>query len=160
MSEWTQDEIHTLRKLTGEGLTASQIGARMGRSRNAIIGKILRLNGAGGHLTVRPIKAGDGRPVRRPAPCRPRPPKLAFVAAKPVFERPQPYVPVANLPATLPVAFLDAVTAKKCLHFVGDPFGPDGPDMPVCGADRSEAAGTVPYCRRHYGSSTRERVQA
>lgn len=155
MSEWTQDEIYTLRKLTGEGLSASQIGAQMGRSRNAIIGKILRLNGVGGHLTGRSIKAGDGRPVRRRAPCRPRPPKLALAAAKPVFERPQPYVPATNLPATLPVAFLDAVTAKKCLHFVGDPFGTDGPDMPVCGADRSEAAGAVPYCRRHFASATR-----
>lgn len=155
MSEWTNDEIYTLRKLTGEGLTASQIGARMGRSRNAIIGKILRLNGAGGHLTGRPIKAGDGRPVRRPAPCRPRSPKLALAAPKPVFERPQVYVACANLPATLPVAFLDAVTGKKCLHYVGDPFGPDGPDMPVCGAERSAAAGAVPYCRRHMISATR-----
>ncbi|WP_050596592.1 GcrA family cell cycle regulator [Mesorhizobium ciceri] len=160
MSEWSQAEIDTLRKLTGEGLSASQIGTKMGRSRNAIIGKILRLNGAGGHLTVRPIKAGDGRPVRRPAPCRPRPPKLAFVAAKPVFERPQPYVPAQNLPATLPVGFLDAVNARKCLHFVGDPFSSDGPEMPVCGAERSEAAGAVPYCRRHFASATRERVPA
>ncbi|KQU77727.1 hypothetical protein ASD12_18175 [Mesorhizobium sp. Root102] len=151
MSEWSQAEIETLRRLAGEGFSASQIGAKMGRGRNSIIGKIHRLHGDGGRLT-RP--AGNDRP-KREAPRRtrpaPRPPKPVLV-----FERPQVYVPCASLPATLPVAFLDAVTAKKCLHFIGDPFGPDGPDMPVCGAERSEAAGTVPYCRRHFNSAHRE----
>ncbi|ESY75544.1 GcrA cell cycle regulator, partial [Mesorhizobium sp. LNHC221B00] len=138
MSEWTQTEIDTLRRLTGEGFSASQIGIKMGRGRNSVIGKIHRLHGDGGKLT-RP--AGNDRPKREKQPQRrpaPRPPRPTMV-----FERPQPYVPAANLPATLPVAFLDAVTAKRCLHFIGDPFGPDGPDMPVCGAERSADAGAV-----------------
>ena len=36
---WTQAEEAQLRKLTGEGLSAREIGFKMNRSRNSIIGK-------------------------------------------------------------------------------------------------------------------------
>lgn len=156
MNEWPMEDIDMLQRLVGEGLSAGEIGKRMGRSRNAIIGKIIRMKGGVGRLARSPSAAGKMarkqtpavRMARRAQPRPVPPPKL-------VFERPQPYQPVANLPATLPIGFLDAVEGKLCLHFVGDPFGPDGPDMPVCGAARSEAAGDVPYCRRHFISACR-----
>lgn len=44
-NRWSEDQVETLRKLWGEGLSASQISMRMGSavSRNAIIGKLHRL---------------------------------------------------------------------------------------------------------------------
>ncbi|WP_217577348.1 GcrA family cell cycle regulator [Mesorhizobium sp. GbtcB19] len=154
--EWTAQDIETLERLVGEEFSAGEIGKRMGRTRNAIIGKIIRMKGGVGRLARSQGKAGKV--------ARKQSPSIKMVrrshpvpAPKLVFERPQPYVPVANLPATLPIRFLDAVDRKLCLHFVGDPFGPDGPDMPVCGAARSEAAGTVPYCRRHFESAHSQR---
>jgi GcrA cell cycle regulator len=155
MSDWPYEDLQLLRKLVTDGLSASQIGKKMGRTRNAVIGKIMRQKGQIGHL-ARSSGGTASKVSRKQTPLttrpyrKPQPPKPA-----PVFERPQVYVPCANLPATLPVAFLDAVNGKKCLHYVGDAFSLDGPDMPVCGAERSADAGTVPYCRRHLASATR-----
>lgn len=49
--------------------------------------------------------------------------------------------------------FAEAMTLDRCLHFVGDWLTPDGPDMPVCGAERSLSAYPIPYCARHARSS-------
>lgn len=57
--------------------------------------------------------------------------------------------PVSNLPAALPITFLDAVVRHRCLYFAGDWYGADGPDMPVCGAERSAEPLETRYCRRH-----------
>ncbi|TGQ69536.1 hypothetical protein EN829_014935 [Mesorhizobium sp. M00.F.Ca.ET.186.01.1.1] len=153
MSDWPHEDLQLLRKLVGEGLSASQIGQRLGRSRNAVIGKIMRNKASVGKL-ARSSGEMNGRKVtakQKPAPKRAYrkalPPKPL-----PVFERPQPYVPAKNLPATLPITFLDAMTRRRCLHFVGDPLGLDGPEMPVCGAERSEHAEGRPWCRRHLGT--------
>ncbi|MGE0845515.1 MAG: GcrA family cell cycle regulator [Flavobacteriaceae bacterium] len=40
---WTDERVEKLRGLLAEGLTASQIGARLGVTRNAVIGKVSRL---------------------------------------------------------------------------------------------------------------------
>ncbi|TJW50894.1 MAG: hypothetical protein E5X65_25680 [Mesorhizobium sp.] len=157
MSEWNAEQIEILRKLVAEGLSGSQIGARMGRNRNSIIGKIHRLKDvkltkAGGNTggTRKQKLSGNGRLPARQAP------RLVFSATpKPAFERPQPYVPATNLPTTLPISFLDAVDARRCLHYMGDPYGADGPDAPVCGAERSAISGDIPYCRRHMAGAYR-----
>jgi GcrA cell cycle regulator len=152
MSDWPFEDLQRLRQLVADGFSAGQIGEKMGRSRNAIIGKILRADV--GKLARSRGKSNGAAPRKQTMkPVKRRivaPPQLA-----PAFERPQVYVPATNLPATLPITFLDAVNAKRCLHYVGDPYSPDGPDMPVCGAERSASAGTVPYCRRHFASATR-----
>jgi GcrA cell cycle regulator len=49
---WTEEEVAQLRDLTEQGLAASAIGRRMGKTRNAIIGKWGRM--------------GDRAPRRRP----------------------------------------------------------------------------------------------
>ncbi|MDX8513564.1 GcrA family cell cycle regulator [Mesorhizobium captivum] len=54
-----------------------------------------------------------------------------------------------HLPATLPIAFLDAVMRNRCLYFAGEWQTPDGPDMPVCGAERAAEPIETRYCRRH-----------
>lgn len=44
--EWTQEEDDTLRRLASEGLTASQIGDRVGRTKNMIVGRARRIGAA------------------------------------------------------------------------------------------------------------------
>lgn len=151
MNGWTAAELEQLKTLAGQGLSASQIGAKLGRNRNSIVGKIHRGKGAYGNLTPRPPAKGekrrrDARRVILKAIEPPKKPTLAELFA----QAPQP---AANLPAVPPMTFLAAVNAGRCLHYSGDPFGPSGPDMPVCGAERSVHAGKVPYCLRHLRSA-------
>ena len=65
---WTPEEDAVLRAMAAEKLSASSIGAKMGRSRNSIIGRAHRLK----------VKL-DGRPVKiigeRPVGSKPRQPK-------------------------------------------------------------------------------------
>ena len=50
--DWTDDKIEALSRMwLEEGLSASQIGARLGTSRNSVIGKVHRLN-----LRLRPAE--------------------------------------------------------------------------------------------------------
>ena len=156
-----------LAALAADGLTASQIAEFLceefgtERSRNAVIGRMLR--------SGIPSTSGQGSSRKRRAPT---PKKTLTVsrrassragkagAAPPHFAAPAaPYVPPANLPATLPVTFAEAMLAGRCLHFVGDPYSPDGADMPVCGAERAQfAPDGNRYCRRHMESSHEARA--
>ena len=68
--EWTEQRIETLRKLWGQGQTASQIAAILGGiTRNAVIGKAHRLG-----LTGRPS------PIKREAGASPQPRRRAAAA--------------------------------------------------------------------------------
>jgi GcrA cell cycle regulator len=42
-SVWTDDRLEQLKQLWGEGLSITQIGQRMGMSRNAVVGKVHRM---------------------------------------------------------------------------------------------------------------------
>jgi hypothetical protein len=54
---WTDERIALLRKLWGEGLPASVIGAQLGKSRSSILGKVERLRRLASN--ARPSKAGQ-----------------------------------------------------------------------------------------------------
>jgi len=41
--EWSQEQVATLKKLKEKGYSASQIGKKLGCSRNSVIGKLHRL---------------------------------------------------------------------------------------------------------------------
>ena len=61
---WTDDRVEQLKRMWSEGLTASQIAARIGNgvTRNAVIGKVHRL---------RPFRpGGQGLARRSPSPQR------------------------------------------------------------------------------------------
>ncbi len=57
---WTPEVVESLRSLWAEGLTTTEIGRRLGMSKNAVIGKAHRLG-----LNGRPS------PIRRERPARP-----------------------------------------------------------------------------------------
>ncbi|MER8478407.1 GcrA family cell cycle regulator [Mesorhizobium sp. M1163] len=165
MSEWSAEDLQMLRDLAGQGLSAAQIAARLPgqRSRNAVIGKLKRGKGTFGALLGQPKNHAIGRatpktekPVKRK--YHPVRPVMAVTPASPVellftspdcthFSKPIEVVP--NLPATLPITFLQAVMTDRCLHYAGAPYDPDGPDMPVCGAERAAEPLHTRYCRRH-----------
>ena len=169
--EWTEQRIETLRKLWGQGQTASQIAAILGGiTRNAVIGKAHRLG-----LTGRPSpikrEAGSGTaPARRKASTarteRPaRPALMASPAPQPASQplhqgvvnaplqshgaaqtRPAMPAPVADpLP---PVARNPQPTrahggSKSCSWPVGDP---KQPGFHFCGEPAEPGR---PYCPNH-----------
>ena len=70
--EWTEQRIEILRKLWGQGQTASQIAAILGGiTRNAVIGKAHRLGLTGRPSPIKREAGASSQPRRRsPAPTR------------------------------------------------------------------------------------------
>ena len=87
--EWTEQRIEMLRRLWGQGQTASQIAAALGGvTRNAVIGKAHRLGLTGRPSPIKRDAIGDA-PKRRPAARR--------MAVAP---QPKPMLPVQRTNAT------------------------------------------------------------
>lgn len=159
---WTDERVEKLKKLWSEGLSASQIAAQLGGvSRNAVIGKVHRLNLPGR------AKAGGtqsaARPKRPAAPATPRPSNFA---ARPVAARPaarpagntlakeeidadfdaQLPVPANGNAAAVPMARrleLTQLTERTCKWPIGDPLNDD---FHFCG---NESPDNSPYCIYH-----------
>lgn len=132
MTFWTEDRERRLASLVDKGFSSSQIGAALGCSRNAVLGKVHRGKGRLGVLpspVAKRAKAARARPVPVARP-KPSPPPA----------EPQPDNP--------PMPFLDALFADACLWGVGDSSGARGPAMPVCGAPRADIVGTR-WCAHH-----------
>src|ERR1700741_5143499 len=102
--EWTNERVEELRRLWGQGQTASRIAELLGGvTRNAVIGKAHRLGLRG---RPSPIRREEGQPPP-PPPARSTPPATALAdelpreTSVPVAETPQPLPP---LPAEAPAA--------------------------------------------------------
>lgn len=160
VTQWTEDMDARLIELMKAGETSSVAAKALGVTRNAVIGRVRRLQkwgtpikfGENSGFRAKPgsiadqrtkkVRGGTPRKVMRPA-------RAAEVPVAPVAPV-QQTATIHTLPATLPKTFMDAVDHNLCLYFIGDPMGPSGPDMPVCGAERAQ--GVSPnnrYCRRH-----------
>lgn len=92
---WTEERIDQLKRLWGQGMTASQIADDLGGvSRNAVIGKAHRL---GLEARPSPVKGGDAAASTAPAPVSAAPPPEKPAAPAP---RPAPTpTPMAAPPA-------------------------------------------------------------
>ena len=88
---WTDERVETLKKMWGEGQSASQIAKELGGvTRNAVIGKVHRLglsNRVGG--APEPVKAKPADPAPK-SEARPAAAKPARTEAKPAPQRPAP----------------------------------------------------------------------
>lgn len=62
---WTDDQVGTLKRLWGDGYSASLIGLQIGYTRNAVLGKVFRLG-----LEKRPERIRPA--IHRPSSPRPR----------------------------------------------------------------------------------------
>jgi len=81
---WTDERVEQLKKMWGEGLSASQIAKELGGvTRNAVIGKVHRLGlsnrTAGG-------SAAEAKPAKPAAKAKPAKPAAPKAAAKPAAE--------------------------------------------------------------------------
>jgi GcrA cell cycle regulator len=153
---WTDERVEKLTKLWAEGLSASQIAAQLGGvTRNAVIGKVHRLNLPGR------VKAGGtsaARPKRQPAAPRP----ASTFNARPSAPRPvsrggaavalredlvaEPQQLARNEDVVVPIArrlVLTELTERTCKWPVGDPMQDD---FHFCGNDSDEH---TPYCKYH-----------
>jgi len=155
--EWTNERIDELRRLWGQGQTASRIAELLGGiTRNAVIGKAHRLGLRG---RPSPIRREEGQqPISRPARTAP----AAAIAEQLTREVPPP--PVVEAPASLPPLPAEAppVTAGKitrgsnraCSWPVGDP---KQPGFHFCG---EEAIPGRPYCASHCSQAYQRKSDA
>lgn len=134
---WTDEQIAQLLSLNQEGLSASQIARRMqcGISRNAVIGKLMRLGV--------PLKGAVGRRSERKVVRRV---ELRLEAARKARPAPRPR-PVSSLPDPAaydrPAVTFAELDAHHCRYPVGDPRQPG---FGYCGQDRYPGSS---YCDVH-----------
>ena len=157
---WTDERVERLKKLWADGLSASQIAAQLGGvSRNAVIGKVHRLNlpgraKSGGQASVRtkrttaapraPNYAGRtaaqaSRPVGRSSGGAALKQDLDVVAVEEIDTRPMDDVVV---PISRRLTLVE-LSERTCKWPVGDPLQ-EG--FHFCGNDSGDAS---PYCGYH-----------
>lgn len=156
---WTDERVDLLKKLWTEGLSASQIATRLGNgvTRNAVIGKVHRLNLTGRTQQPRSTVPRAPRKAREPShPGRstgmPSMPAAGNTALK-AFARSVPEPRQAALPEPKPLRLVDLprdgrvtilhLSDKTCKWPIGDP-GHD--DFCFCGHNPREGS---PYCEYH-----------
>jgi GcrA cell cycle regulator len=159
---WTEDRVETLKKLWADGLSASQIAGKlgMGVTRNAVIGKVHRLNLAG---RVNTPRAQTTRTARKPAegqtasaprgPTRPSMPQTAGNTALKSFPQPQSNPRLAPLPEPKPLRLVESskdgritilhLSDKTCKWPIGDP---QHEEFCFCGHGPRDGS---PYCEYH-----------
>ncbi|ACL62159.1 GcrA family cell cycle regulator [Methylobacterium nodulans] len=147
---WTKERVELLKRLWGEGRSASQIAAEIGGvSRNAVIGKVHRLGLAGRVLRSNGAAPAPAQPrraaseeARGPSPA-PMPTVVAPAPAPLALVRPESIAPAeVALPLSERVTIME-LREFMCRWPMGDP---SSPDFRFCGA-RSITG--LPYCMHH-----------
>jgi GcrA cell cycle regulator len=112
---WTDERVETLKRMWGEGQSASQIAKELGGvTRNAVIGKVHRLglsNRVGGkeeEEEAPALAAGRAEPAQRSEPASARP------------EVPRPAAPAAAVPASN----VTPLPVRKAIIPAGQPLPP------------------------------------
>jgi len=158
-ANWTDERVDRLKKLWSEGLSASQIAAQLGGvSRNAVIGKVHRLNlpgraKAGGATSARSQKRVTMPAQSRPAAFAPR--TITRTVTRPVgatmlkeeveIEALEEMV-VSTSNVVVPIfkrVPLIKLTERTCKWPLGDPLKDD---FCFCGNDSPD---NTPYCTYH-----------
>jgi GcrA cell cycle regulator len=141
---WTDERVELLKKLWGEGLSASQIAGRLGSvTRNAVIGKVHRL-GLSGRATTsrmkshRPRMAAKRMAKNRFAPLG----NPAFRALYTEADAYQPPVEELVIPQN-ERKYIQTLTECSCRWPIGDP---QAADFHFCGKKKVPG---LPYCEFH-----------
>jgi GcrA cell cycle regulator len=151
---WTPERIEELKKLWDAGHSASEIGKKLGVSKNAVVGKAHRLK-----LSSRPspIKRGGPTTRRRPAASQRQAAARAATASpllntgattvaeptgKPVSQ--SPFAPPVRSSRPAPTRSSRRATGTQaCAWPIGDP---GDPDFHFCG---EQSVPGKPYCEAH-----------
>ncbi len=172
---WTDERVEILKKMWGEGQSASQIAKELGGvTRNAVIGKVHRL-GLSNRATKNAAPKAEAKPKATPKAEPKAPPKEqpASKAAEPAAEKPsnvtalrrqiipagQPLPPQPSANEISPEALarvseiekkakkltLLELTERTCKWPVGDPATPN---FWFCGLPTQTGK---PYCEAHVG---------
>lgn len=166
---WTKEQEALLAHLCQTTkMSASEIGAKLGRKRNAVIGKVaragLRLPNAG-KGDFGKVAKGRKRAARKPASLNGSPPKMEQVTATPSRPVRQPFnldkVPLkspARPDAGCQATFGALIEGprNRC-QFPVDGIGQAaGPDMMCCGADLTPGGKGLArsFCDHHVALST------
>jgi len=157
---WTDERVELLKKLWTEGLSASQIAGRLGNgvTRNAVIGKVHRLNLSGRVQQQRVAQPRQPRKQREPslAPraggSMPSMPTAGSSALKPMM-RAETHIRPAAIPEPQPLRLVDLpkdgrvtilhLSDKTCKWPIGDP---GSEEFCFCGHGPREGS---PYCEYH-----------
>jgi GcrA cell cycle regulator len=130
--EWTPDRIKVLMALWDEGLPTSEIGRRLGVTKNAVVGKVHRLG----------LKQRQS-PIRQSAATSAQP-KKAKPAVAPRTAANSQEAPVAKtLMPSGDVVRLEGLTSSMCCWPEGEP-GTE--EFHFCG---KPAIAEKPYCEAH-----------
>src|SRR6056300_1947697 len=169
---WTDERVEILKKMWGEGQSASQIAKELGGvTRNAVIGKVHRL-GLSNRATSNSSVKSEAKPKAAPKAAAPKE-APAPKAAEPAAEKPSNVTPLRRqiIPAGQPlppqpsaneispealarVSEIDKkakkltlleLTERTCKWPVGDPATPD---FWFCGLPTQTGK---PYCEAHVG---------
>jgi GcrA cell cycle regulator len=157
---WTEERVELLKKLWTDGLTASQIAAKLGQgvTRNAVIGKVHRLNLQGRATPQRnpSERTATRRATREPGTASPRShtsPSMPTAGATALKSYIQPQARVQPLPEPKPLRLVDLpkdgritilhLSDKTCKWPIGDPTHDD---FCFCGHGPRDGS---PYCEYH-----------
>ncbi len=159
---WSPTRIGLLRALWDEGLSASAIGQRLQITKNAVVGKVHRLQLPSRPSPIRPRQAGETATKPAPAPKARRPAtnrNVTVIPPKPTVPatlpertsspnpKPEPkptiVVPAAAVDDLQPVSVPRARTQRSCAWPLGHP---GTADFRYCGED---AVTAKPYCEQH-----------
>ncbi|WP_113912282.1 GcrA family cell cycle regulator [Roseovarius dicentrarchi] len=125
---WSDDRVELLKKMWGEGQSASQIAKELGGvTRNAVIGKVHRLglsNRNGGAASAQPATAAPAEPEPKAAPAAKAPQAPAAKAPASAKAQPAPKPEPAAAPEEDEPAPAPIVTRIKPIIPAGQPLPP------------------------------------
>jgi len=124
---WTDERVETLKRMWGEGQSASQIAKELGGvTRNAVIGKVHRLglsNRVGGKEEEEEASQAVAAPVA--AATRPEPaPRPEPAAPRAVVEPARPAPAPSAAPTAAPVSNVTPLPMRKAIIPAGQPLPP------------------------------------
>lgn len=167
MAEWTDEQVDLLKQLHADGMSCSITGARLGRSRNAVIGKLHRLGLSNGQSpTTRRLSnwAGKKRRRNRNGSAARQDAQLALLNARRKLRGETPFQSLAEHAAAQDLAKAELAellaapdivvppSERKKLQDLEDnscrwPYGdPQSPDFHFCNGVRVPG---LPYCKHH-----------
>jgi len=143
--EWTNERVDELRRLWGQGQTASRIAELLGGiTRNAVIGKAHRLGLRGRPSPIRRDESHEpGQPASRPSRISAPAAALAEELTRDIQPPPEAPMPAPVAPPMPAAAKTLRSGSKACSWPMGDP---KQPGFHFCG---EEAEPGRPYCAAH-----------